>query len=101
MPPTTARKRIVFKYGTAEEWIEKNPILLAGEPGVESDTNLVKIGDGDTRWTDLPYINAVSGESIAIEVQNLLAYHINVDPTPHPVYDDGPSLALLYANAKV
>lgn len=22
-------------------------------------------------------------------------------PTPHPVYDDGPSLALLYENAKV
>lgn len=29
-----------------------------------------------------------------------LAEHI-LDETPHPVYDDGPSFALLYQNAKV
>lgn len=29
-----------------------------------------------------------------------LSAHVNSE-TPHPVYDDGPSLALLYANAKV
>ncbi len=30
----------------------------------------------------------------------LLNAHVNSE-TPHPVYDDGPSLALLYENAKV
>jgi hypothetical protein len=29
-----------------------------------------------------------------------LALHI-ADPEPHPAYDDGPSLFLLYENAKV
>lgn len=29
-----------------------------------------------------------------------LLTHVN-DETPHPVYDDGPSLVLLYENAKV
>jgi hypothetical protein len=34
------------------------------------------------------------------DTTELLLEHINAE-TPHPVYDDGPSLALLYENAKV
>lgn len=34
------------------------------------------------------------------EDPTLLTEHVNSE-TPHPVYDDGPSLTLLYANAKV
>lgn len=39
----------------AMDWIEKNPILADGEIGIESDTNLIKIGDGTTSWINLPY----------------------------------------------
>lgn len=45
-------------YETAEVWAEKNMVLREGEPGVESDTNKMKYGDGYTRWNQLPYLNA-------------------------------------------
>ena len=32
-----------------------NPVLKAGELGYETDTEKVKIGDGSTAWTGLPY----------------------------------------------
>ena len=45
-----------LKRGTAQRWLELNPVLEQGEPGFEYDTNKLKIGDGIRRWTDLPYI---------------------------------------------
>ena len=41
---------------TAANWTGANPTLLAGEIGIESDTNKIKIGDGSTAWTSLAYI---------------------------------------------
>lgn len=48
-----------FKRGTAQRWIEVNPILKQGEPGFEYDTGKLKIGDGFTPWLTLPYINDI------------------------------------------
>ena len=45
-----------LRRGTAQRWIEVNPILDQGEPGFEYDTNKLKIGDGISAWNDLPYI---------------------------------------------
>ena len=45
-----------LKRGTAQRWLELNPVLEQGEPGFEYDTNKLKIGDGIRRWTDLSYI---------------------------------------------
>ena len=44
-----------FKVNTRSQWAATNPVLLAGEPGVESDTENLKIGDGRTTWSGLPY----------------------------------------------
>lgn len=44
-----------FKINTRNAWTAQNPVLLAGEPGVESDTENLKIGDGRTAWSGLPY----------------------------------------------
>lgn len=46
-----------FKRGLSENWTAKNPILSAGEPGFESDTYKLKIGDGSTAWNDLEYFD--------------------------------------------
>jgi hypothetical protein len=46
---------IQFKRGTAADMTSVNPVLAAGEPGLESDTGLYKIGDGVKTWTALPY----------------------------------------------
>lgn len=47
--------RLVLRNATAAEWAEKNPVLLAGEMGIENDTNKMKIGDGTKAWNDLSY----------------------------------------------
>lgn len=44
-----------LKRGLSTEWTDQNPILADGEPGVEKDTGLLKIGDGSTPWNDLSY----------------------------------------------
>lgn len=81
------------------EWAGKDPILAEGEPGLETDTGKFKIGDGLKSWADLPYFVPRDGSGSGSDDGSLLE-HIN-SATPHPVYDDGPSLFLLYENAKV
>lgn len=51
-----------FRRGTASEWSTKNPTLKQGEPGFESDTGKLKIGNGSTAWNALPYLSG-SGSS--------------------------------------
>lgn len=89
--------RIQLRRGKAAFWDSENPILRAGEPGLETDTRKVKYGDGVTHWRELPYSSG--GADVPVD-QASLADHINA-AEPHPVYDDGPSLFLLYENAKV
>ena len=45
-----------FRYGTAAEWIAANPVLEIAEPGFETDTHNMKIGNGLLDWISLPYI---------------------------------------------
>lgn len=47
--------RFKLRGGTAAEWTAANPVLLDREPGVETDTRAIKIGDGVTDWRSLPY----------------------------------------------
>lgn len=54
MPVVT---QIQLRRGTAASWTSTNPILAAGEAGVESDTGLMKIGNGTNTWTQLNYTN--------------------------------------------
>lgn len=43
---------------TATEWTTANPVLAAGEIGVEINTHKAKVGDGTTDWSSLPYIGS-------------------------------------------
>lgn len=47
--------KIQLRRGTAAEWTSANPVLMQGEMGVETDTLKVKLGNGTTAWTSLPY----------------------------------------------
>jgi hypothetical protein len=47
--------QIQFRRGTASEWATVDPVLAVAEMGIETDTDLFKIGDGETRWNDLDY----------------------------------------------
>lgn len=50
---------IVFKFrrGLSSLWTSKNPTLREGEPGFESDTGKLKIGDGVKTWSQLGYLS--------------------------------------------
>lgn len=47
--------KIQLRHDTAANFASENPILLAGEAAIETDTNKFKIGDGATAWNDLVY----------------------------------------------
>jgi len=96
-----------LRRGTTAQWAAKNPVLSNGEPGIDMNKNNFKIGDGLTRWSDLPFfITETAGSSIPIttsestELVAVINAHVN-SLGPHQAYDEGPSLALLYQNAKV
>ena len=52
---------IKLRRGTASEWTTNNPILAAGEMGIETDTRKFKFGDGTTPWNTLAYASAEGG----------------------------------------
>lgn len=47
--------QIQLRNDTAANWTTANPILAVGEMGVETDTDLFKLGNGIDHWVDLPY----------------------------------------------
>ena len=47
--------RIQYRRDIASQWTAENPVLAVGEPGYETDTDKIKIGDRSTAWTSLAY----------------------------------------------
>ena len=47
--------RIQLRRDTAANWTSSNPVLALGEAGFETDTRLLKIGNGSTAWNSLAY----------------------------------------------
>lgn len=45
-----------FRRATSSEWESVNPVLRLGEPAYVTDLKKHKIGDGETHWNDLPYL---------------------------------------------
>jgi Major tropism determinant N-terminal domain len=50
--------KIQLRRDISANWAGTNPTLSAGEPGIELDTNKLKVGDGMTAWNDLDYLTA-------------------------------------------
>lgn len=48
-------QRVQLRRDTAANWTRGNPVLKSGELGYETDAERVKVGDGTTAWTNLPY----------------------------------------------
>ena len=55
--PKPKTKPLQFKRGTSSAFRRVNPILLNGEPAFEWDTKRLKVGDGETRYNNLRYVN--------------------------------------------
>ena len=57
MAVNTVPVTLIVRHGTSANWITRNPILAQGEYGLETNTFLLKIGDGVRNWVNLPYLN--------------------------------------------
>jgi len=66
--------QIQYRNDTAANWTTANPVLLSGEIGYETNTKLMKIGDGVTAWTALAYFPAnaaiTSGTITGVTINN-------------------------------
>lgn len=69
----TLNTKIVLRNDIAENWELHNPLLLAGETGVETDTGYFKIGDGEHNWNDLSYANKFESTSTAAHYEAIAA----------------------------
>lgn len=60
---------IQVRRDTAANWTSVNPTLAAGEMGVETNTGLMKIGDGSTAWASLTYLadaSKITGSTLSV-----------------------------------
>ena len=76
----TLKTKIVLRNDTAEKWLASNPVLLTGEMGVETDTGLLKVGDGTSTWAALEYINNFENKPTATHYEG----------TAQPIADSNP-----------
>lgn len=65
MAQNTITVRLVSLSDTKENWELNDPVLLKGEQGIEFDgaNTRIKIGDGTSTWTELPYTGGSSTTS--------------------------------------
>lgn len=102
MPSTnTIRVTLQIRNDAAADWIARNPVLAEGEYGLETDTFLIKIGDGISNWINLPYLNKLDAfyfkkagdgsltfsDSFAQTINNIIA---NAGGDAHLVISDWP-----------
>lgn len=53
--PQDIRHKQVIK--TSTEWAQSGLVLLPGELGYDSTSGLIKVGDGEHTWANLPNLN--------------------------------------------
>ena len=72
--------RILLRRDNLINWNYNEPVLLSGEAGYVTDTGRLKIGDGQSNWSALPYLNV-----------GLSEVNENIVPNEDRTYDIGSS----------
>lgn len=57
--------QIQLRNDTASNWTSANPVLAAGELGIETNTGKMKVGNGSTAWNSLSYFQPAAQEIIS------------------------------------
>lgn len=60
MATNTIKVTLQIRSDAAADWTARNPVLGEGEYGLETDTQLLKIGNGVSDWQHLPYLNKLN-----------------------------------------
>ena len=102
MATNSVKVTLQIRHDEAADWVTRNPILAQGEYGLESDTFLIKVGDGVTDWTHLRYLNKLNStyfkymtdgsltfsDSFAQDITNIIA---NAGGSAQIVISDDPT----------
>lgn len=70
---------VQHRRDTAANWTSNDTVLLAGEWGLETDTNKAKFGDGSTAWTSLGYSAMAGVDTSGTPVDNDFAKFTDAD----------------------
>ena len=62
--------RIQLRRDTAANWTATNPVLRAGEFGVETDTLKVKVGNGSSAWNSITSYLNITPSGLTTELSN-------------------------------
>lgn len=90
MPVVVDLAQINVRKGTAAQWTVANSLLAAGEFGLETDTKLVKLGDGTTLWNALDY----QGAQIAAQIHLAVSKATLVDADEIPLSDSAATFGI-------
>ena len=77
MAEQTIPTKFKLRHDIASNWTAKNPVLLEGELGVETDTLNFKVGNGTTAWNSLNYYIPTDYVKIDTEQTILGKKHFN------------------------
>lgn len=81
---------------TAAAWASADPVLDAGQLGYETDTGVLKCGDGATAWTALDPIGGTGGGGGGLTLDDLMPWYLKT-ANMHATYSDdfvaGPDLS--------
>lgn len=80
MPAQTVIK---LRRGTASQWTSANPVLAAGEIGLETDTLRTKYGNGTSAWTALNYSVADASGVASVDWDSVLDKPSTFPPSTH------------------
>jgi hypothetical protein len=92
--------RIQVRRGSATDWSGVNPILAAGELGVETDTRKIKVGDGSIAWNSLSYIAADAPEIGEIS-QDAINTALTMGAGLTKTYNDGANTITINVDSNV
>jgi len=67
-----AQTKIQVRRDTSSNWTSTNPVLAAGEFGLETNTLKLKIGNGSTAWVSLAYVGST------VERDTLVRFYMEV-----------------------
>jgi hypothetical protein len=75
--------RIRLRRANSYEWLEANPVLGLGEAGFETDTKLIKIGDGTGVWSSLEYVKvhplSITFPTIQLGISDGIEQRMDID----------------------
>jgi hypothetical protein len=79
---------IQFRRGTTKSWLETKIKLASGQPGYDKEKHKIKIGDGKSLWSELPYASGLTANEIIDSEANAKA-RVAIDSSDKPIFTYG------------